>query len=620
MAMSESTAIGIDLGTTNSCVAVMRYGKIEVIANEQGHFITPSYVAFNEHEILVGDPAKRQVDLNPENTVFDTKRMIGRKMDDPAIQNDMKHWPFTVQGVGNEPRIEITYKGEKKLIAPEEISAMVLTKMKEIAESYLNEEVKDSVITVPAYFNNSQRQATKDAAEIAGLNVLRILNEPTAAAIAYNFNESFAGTPNILVYDLGGGTFDVSIVDGTKTSIVASNGDAHLGGEDFDCRLVDHCVKEFKNKHNIDIKNNRTAMQRLRTACEVAKRELSSTKISKVELYALSNGLDFSLNVSRARFDELNAVDFKKTLGPVQAALADAKLSKDDIDIILLVGGSTRIPKVQAILQEFFVNKPIERTINPDEAIAYGAAVCAAVLKGNWSSKVSGKILKDITPLSLGMDLVNLANDVLFTHVLIPRNTPIPAKAEKLSCNNSNTSTSTKFTIRQGESSIPEQNYNLGNFVVSDLPQGPRGTIEFNTIFEIDENGILTVTSTESSTGKSNGIVINNVSGHLRKQQVHKMIADAQKYRSEQRERKRAMLEKHGLEEECYKIKELLMDDVYDGLSDEKGAVLVKCQETLDWLQENTYESREVYEKRCTEIKSFSRKVFDKIRSIFTSD
>ncbi|KAG4075323.1 hypothetical protein HA402_003114 [Bradysia odoriphaga] len=617
--MSDSIAIGIDLGTTNSSVAVMRYGKIEVIANEQGHFVTPSYVAFNEHEILVGDPAKRQVDLSPDNTIFDAKRMIGRKMDDPVIQNDLKYWPFRVQALDNEPRIEITYNGEKKLIAPEEISAMILTKMKEIAESYLNEEVKDAVITVPAYFNNGQRQATKDAAEISGLNVLRILNEPTAAAYAYNFNESFTGTPNVLVYDLGGGTFDVSIMNVANSSIIASNGYSHLGGEDFDCRLVDHCVKEFKKKHNIDIQNDRRAMSRLRTACEVAKRELSSTKTSKVELCALSNGIDFSLNVSRARFDEMNVADLKKTLVPVQAALADAKLSKEDVDIILLVGGSTRIPKVQTILQEFFGNKPIEKTINPDEAVAYGAAVCAAILKGNWSSKVSGKILKDVTPLSLGLDLLD-ARGVLKTCVVIPRNTPIPAKAEKVSVNRNDTSSLVSFKIRQGESSAPDQNYKLGEYLLSGCPKGPRGTISFTTVFEIDENGILAVTSTERSTGKSNGIIITNVSGHLRKQQVEKMIADAEKYRSKQRERKTAIIAKHGLEEECYKIKDFLLLDEDDGLAVEKGAVLEKCQETLDWLQENEYESRDVYEKRYAEIKSFSRKMFDKVRSIFSTD
>ncbi|VEU22854.1 DEKNAAC103926 [Brettanomyces naardenensis] len=606
-----ANAIGIDLGTTYSCVGHFANDRVDIIANDQGNRTTPSYVAFTDTERLIGEAAKNQAAMNPSNTVFDAKRLIGRKYSDPEVQSDKKHWPFEVIDDAGKPKIQVQYKGEKKILTPEEVSSMVLQKMRETAEAFLGTKVSDAVVTVPAYFNDSQRQATKDAGTIAGLNVMRIINEPTAAAIAYGLDKKTEGEKNVLIFDLGGGTFDVSLlsIEDGIFEVKATAGDTHLGGEDFDNRLVTHFSNEFKRKYHKDLTSNQRALRRLRTACERAKRVLSSSAQTSVEIDSLYEGVDFYTSITRARFEELCSDMFRSTLDPVEKVLADSKLDKSQIDEIVLVGGSTRIPKVQKLVSDFFNGKEPNKSINPDEAVAYGAAVQAAVLSGDTSSKTQDLLLLDVAPLSLGIET---AGGVMTK--LIPRNSTVPCKKSEIFSTYSDNQPGVLIQVYEGERTRTKDNNLLGKFELTGIPPAPRGVPQIEVTFDIDANGILNVSALEKGTGKTQKITITNDKGRLSKEEIDKMVNEAEKFKADDEKEAERIQSKNQLESYAYSVKSTSDDKAFaEKVSeDEKKQLVEACEKTISWLDSNQTATKEEYDDQQKELEGVVNPIMTK--------
>lgn len=612
--MSE-IAIGIDLGTTYSCVGVWKDNTVEIIANDQGNRTMPSYVAFNDGEVLVGESAKNQAPSNPDRTIYDSKRLIGRKWDDPSVQADIKNFTFKViKGENNRPQIEIIDKGETKRFYPEQISAFILTKMKETAEAYLGHKVKKAVITCPAYFNDSQRQATKDAGAIAGLDVIRVINEPTASAIAYGLDKNIKDEKRVLIFDFGGGTFDVSILalEGGVFEVKSTAGDTHLGGEDFDVRMVDFCAKEFTKKTGIDVSKNMRALRRLRSECERAKRTLSNSQMVVIELDSFCEGKDFNYKMTRAKFEDLCGDLFKKCIKPIETALIDAKLSKHDINEVILVGGSSRIPKIQQILKDYFDGKELCQSVNPDEAVAYGASVQAAILTNTKSEKLTDVVLVDVTPLSLGIEIGGT-----MMHVLIKRGHTIPCEQKdtfSTACDNQPVA---QIKVYEGERAMTKDNNLLGTFDLTGLPPMPRGVPQIEITYKIDANNILNVTAVEKTSGKSNSIVITNNKGRLSKIEIEKMIAEAEKYKEEDEKIKKTVEAKNKLEGYISGWKSQLDNENIKKVLVESEIKNIKSflDETSKWIDDNKYITGEEYENKLKECEQFMDVYIKKIYS-----
>ncbi|KAK0463575.1 heat shock protein 70 [Desarmillaria tabescens] len=595
----DGPVIGIDLGTTYSCVGVQRGSGVEIIANDQGHRITPSWVSFKDNERLIGESAKHAFHSNPHNTVFDAKRLIGRRVDDPDVQKDIKHWPFKVQEKNGKPAISVQYEGKSLDLYPEEISAMVLSRMKEVAEAYLGQKVSHAVVTVPAYFNDAQRQATKDAGTIAGLNVVRVMSEPTAAALAYGLNKK-GSESKIIVYDLGGGTFDVSLLsikDGVF-EVLATAGDTHLGGEDFDNRVIDHLVKKYKQKTGTDVSTNQKTTGKLKKEVENAKRTLSTQQSTRIEIESFENGNDFSETLTRAKLEELNMSLFRKTMKPVEQVLKDADISKDDIDEIVLVGGSTRIPKIQQMLRDYFGKEP-SKGINPDEAVAYGAAVQGGILSGIET----GATVVDVCPLTLGIETTGGVMTKL-----IPRNTIIPTRKSQIFSTAADNQPTVLIQVFEGERGMTQDNNLLGKFELTGIPPAPRGVPQIEVTFEVDANGIMKVSAADKATGKTESITIKNEKGRLSQDEIDRMVVEGERFAEQDKLRKDQIEALNALSSFIYGLKSQLNDQ--EGLggkldASDKNTVSEVIHETIDWIEDSgTSATTEDLEEKLTEIQS----------------